>query len=224
MPYTTSIADLRTLINDGPQDKLVHRKRVFGIIDGTNTVFKTFETRRLTNLVEAKAPFGVYVGPTQAGTFAPVTSDNPSMGEFVLTTAPTFTANTVVEATFYYQWFLDSELEAFLKTAAQWLSNANDITTTPDGLQPAAIHHAAHTAYKKMSTRATIRQSDIYMLQDKPGDGNSKGPVEQYLALADQFFKDATEMRDDYYQRNGQPLSPLFGSISGRVRSVTPIR
>ena len=67
MQWSTSVADLRAWLNDGPTDKLVSRKRCLGRIDGSNKIFKTFEFRRVTDFTTATSPFGVYVGPTQIG-------------------------------------------------------------------------------------------------------------------------------------------------------------
>ena len=220
--WTTAIADVRALISDGPTDKLVHRKRCFGSVNGANVIFKTFETRRISDFTKVTAPFGVYVGPTQQGTLSTVSLDSTAVGEFTLATPPSG-ANTVVEATYYFQWFLDTELAQFLKTTQQWLSGGEDITQVAPGLQPAATHYAGSLCYKKIATRWSMRWSEIKLLEDSPTDKN-KGPVDEYLKMADQLLKDATEFRDDFYQRQGQPLAPLFGTVSGRVRSITPIR
>ena len=79
MAWTTSLADLRKLLNDGPKDKLRYRKRVIGIQNGANLIFKTFEFRRTESLVGATAPVGVYVDDTPVT----VVSDDVPSGEFV---------------------------------------------------------------------------------------------------------------------------------------------
>lgn len=221
MQWSTSVADLRSWLNDGPTDKLASRKRCLGRIEGANKIFKTFEFRRVTNLTTADSPFGVYVGPTQMGTLVTVDADNVAMGEFILNVAPDG-PNTVVEATYYYQYFLDSELAQFLKNAAQWLGGTDALTIAP-GLQPAALAYASFIGMKKLAQKSTDYISQTYLLQDQPGSKNTD-LISNFIKLADEYFKDATKMRDDFYTRQGQSLAPLFGTVVGNIKDPSPMR
>lgn len=222
MPWTTSVSDLRAVISDGPTDHPADRKRCFGIINGSNTIFKTFEVRRLTNFENSSYPFGVFVGPTQLGELSKVATDTNVLGEFILKSAPSG-SNTVVEATYYYQWFLDSELQVFLKSAAQWLGGIDYVQIAP-GLQPAALNYAGHLAYKKLASRWSERMSQVYLLQDAPAINATKTAVDEWIKLAAQFLKDAHTERAGFYTRQDQSLAPLFGTVSGRIREITPPR
>ena len=114
--WTTALQDLRNHLSDGATDRYHFRKRCFGEIDGTNTRFKTFEFRRVTDFTQEE---GVYIN----GVLQPasgVSSDSLIPGEFILQTAPS--DGSIVEASYYTQWFLDSELEDFLKQSSRWLS------------------------------------------------------------------------------------------------------
>ena len=217
MSWATSRLDLRRLLSDGEKDKLRHRKRVFGNIDGTNATFKTFEFRRLTDFTSATSPEGVYVNSVAV----PVTSDDQSnTGEFVLTTAPV--DGDVVDATYFIQWFLDEEIDGFLQDAANWIGNtiADDI---PPGLRPAALHYGAQEAYQKLALRWAEYISEVYRLEDAPRDSSFK-MVEQYEKSAQDMHKKSFDLRDDYYKRSGRSLQPLFGIVQGAVVDPVPKR
>ena len=217
MAWTSATDELRTLISDGAKDKLRHRKRVFGKIDGTNTTFKTFEFRRLTTFVGAVAPLGAYVN----GLIAAVTSDDFSdTGEFEITTAPA--DGDVVEATYFIQWFLDTEIDNFLLSTAQWLSFAT-IDQVPPGLRPAALHYAAQEAYQKLALRWAEHISNTYRLEDQPGE-DAYGIVDQYRNMSSDMHKKSFDLRDDYYKRSGKTLEPTWASITGRVADPVPKR
>lgn len=215
MSWTAALDDVRRILSDGPKDKLRHRKRVFGKIDGTNTKFKTLEFRRLTNLVGAVAPVGAYVD----GSLAAVTSDDPSdTGEFAITTPPT--DGQVVEATYFIQWFIDTEIQGFLTSAANWLQ-IDVYDNIPPGLRPAAIHYAAQEAYLKLAVRWAEELSETYRLQDAPSEG-AFDVVDKYRQIAMDMHKKSMALRDDYYTRSGQAKQPLFGTIAGNVSDPVP--
>lgn len=217
-PWTSSNADLRALLSDQGNDRHAYRKRVFGKINGTNTTFKTFETRRVGTLVGAVAPLGAYVD----GSLVAVASDTPVVGEFVLAAAPL--DGSVVEATYYYQWFLDVELSVFLKNAAQWIGVGDDVTKVEDGLQPAALHFAAQEAYHKIAVRWAERWSEMYLLEDRPSESNNDSIVDTYRNLSKDFRMKAEALRSGFYGRNDQSNAPLFASIRGNVKDLMPRR
>lgn len=216
MSWTTAKDELRALVSDGPTDRLRHRKKVLGTMDGVNVVFKTLEFRRITNFTTAASPEGVYVN----GVTAAVSTDFPAIGEFTLTTAPV--DGDVVEATYFSQWFLDSELDVFLTSAAQWLL-IDDVTNVPTGLRPAALHYAAQEAYMKLSIKWAEFLSEQYRTEDAPKEG-AFDVVDKYQKAATGMHKKSFDLRNDYYTRSGQALQPLYGAVLGRVSDSTPKR
>jgi len=217
MAWTTSLADLRALLSDGASDKYRYRKRVINEVNGVNRVFKTFEFRRVTDFTSVTGDLGVYVN----GALATVSSDTVGNGEFVLATAPT--DGSYVEATYYIQWFLDAELNQFLRSGSQFLNFGDDPSNTPSGLQPACLKYAAHEAYQKLALRWAEHLSETYRTEDAP-DKNRMSIVEQYQKMAETYLKEAKTLRQDYYTRNDQQNQPLFSSISGAVQDVVPPR
>lgn len=218
MSWTTSLADLRVKLSDNPTDKLRAFKRVIGQIDGTNTRFKTFEFRRVTNLSTATAPLGLYKNGIAIGSAA---TDDTASGYFTVNTAPA--VDDVLEATYYVQFFLDSELQSFLRFSSNWLGIGDDYTQVPTGLIPACLHWAMGEAYGKLALRFAEHISETYRLEDSPGEDRFK-VVDEYKQLAKMAREEALLFRDEYYKRQGQHLSPLYGLNKGAVRDVGPNR
>lgn len=218
LPWSTSTADLRTLLSDQPNDRLAKRKRIFGKQDGTNITFCTFEFRRVTNFATAgQAPLGLF----KNGVSVTAATDDLPSGFFTLSSAP---ANTdVIEAVYYYQWFQDTELQGFIQNALLWLGLGTDPTQIAGGLIPAALHYAAKDAYYKMALKWRERASSAFQLEDAP----RKEAIEAatgFEALVTSSYKMAKEFRDDYYSRQGQANQPYFNTAFGAVRPTTPRR
>lgn len=215
----TAILALRSLIFDGPTDKICSNKKVIGAIDGVNTLFKTFEYRRLTDFTTVAAPLGVYVNSVQTT----AASDDKMSGTFTLTVPPTTTTRDVVTASYYYQWFFDADLDVFLQNASSWLGFGLVYTNIPDGLNVAALRFAAQEAYEAAAMKYSTRLSETYKLEDAPSEEILKS-VSAFKDMADSFMDKATKLRDDFYTRQGQSLAPNFAFSLGRVRDPSPRR
>ncbi len=221
--WTTANADVRTFLSDGATDKLRYRKKLMGQIDGVNTTFKTFEARRITALVGATAPLGVYVNaPSSSPALVTVTSEDLESGELYLAAAPA--AGSGVHATYYIQWFDDAEIVQFLTSASEWITGIDDYTSIPNNQWPCAKTYAGAVAYQKLSIKFATNLAETYQLYDAP-DQKRFDPVKVYSEMSEKMFKLAFELRDDTYKnRQGQALAPLFGTIRGRVKDVAPNR
>lgn len=217
MSWDTSLADLRSLISDGPEDKYNFRKKVFGQVDGANVNFKTLEVRRITDFTTSAAPFGIYVN----NALVTVTTDFVDSGEFTLAVAPN--SGDVIEASYYSQWFLDSELTTFLTMSARWCLAVDDVTTVPSGLIPAALHYGAAEAYQKLSLRFSRMKSDEYRVEDAQ-DKRQIDMALSYQKSATSERQTAETLRSQFYTRNDQYKSPLYNTASGFVPSVQPKR
>jgi len=217
MTWAQPIIDLRNKLSDGDTDKFFYRKKCFGQVDGSNTNFKTFEFRRITNFVGVASPLGVYVN----GVNVSVTSDNIQTGDFTLAVAPA--QRTSVEASYYAQWFLDSELVIFLRAASNWLAQGDTYSNIAGGLIPAALSYAQAEAYEKLALRWANHLSESFLLNDAPKEG-TKTPADQYQKFAKQCRDDAYKSRDDYYSRSGQSNQPLYGVAGGTPIDPMPMR
>lgn len=220
MSWDSAITDLRVKLSDGPSDRLRAFKKVLGIADGTNAMFKTFEFRRYTDFTTASLPEGIYIDSIPIAASG-VSMDSTGTGFFTLLTAPA--ANATIEATYYNRWFLDSELDEFLRIANNWLGLADDYTNLNTGLRPSALDYAAAEAYTKMAMRWVEAMSETYLLQDAPKD-DAASDVNYYKGMADLFRKNAKALRDDFYTRQGQPGAPLRAFFTKGVTKVAPNR
>lgn len=221
MSWTTAALDLRNLLSDGDIDKARYRKRVFGEVNGTNTHFKTFEFRRTTDFSTSSLPLGVWVSGVNVGTSG-ITSDSPVTGDFDLLVAPT--DGQVVEASYYIQWFLDTEIINFLRLSTNWLGLGDDPLVVGQGLRPAALKYAASDAYQKLAIKWAEMLSEQFMLNDSPDKDKNFKIVDAYMKAAAQFRKDAEAVRDDFYSRSGREKQPLFGNNVGAVSDNVPKR
>lgn len=221
MSWDTAVLELRTNLNDGPTDKIRAFKKVFGNVDGNNTVFKTFEYRRVTDFktVAASGFIGVQVDSTTVpGSLIQV--DDPETGYFRLAQAPS--PPSVVEASYYVQFFNDDELSSFLNQAASFMSMA-DFTTIPTGLQIAALSYGTAQAYQKLASRFAEHMADVYRLEDMPDEKRTE-MIASYSKLANSAFSNAIKLRNDFYTRQGEALQPLWGSSLGRQLDTPPNR
>jgi len=215
MAWTTSNSDLRTLLSDGPTDRYHTRKRCFGELNGTNLNFRTLEFRRITDFTATSSPLGVYLN----GSIVTVASDNTATGDFVLSVAPV--DGDLLEASYYSQNFIDTEIDEFLSKASSWLGLGVDPTTVPDGLWESCLKYAASSAYLKMAVKMQDPLSTMYRADDMP-QKDVQLVVKGFSDMAESFQKMSRSLRDDFYRRQGQALQPLFNAVIGTVRNTTP--
>lgn len=217
--WITAVFDLRTLLSDGPEDRYNSRKRCFGEVNGTNNTFRTFEFRRITDFTTATTPLGVYINGTRLSE-SDISTDYLNTGEFVIGASGSIPVDgDVVEASYFNQWFLDSELQGFLKVASNWLTSSDDYTQIVGGLTPSALKYAASEAYLKLAIRWRTFLSEQYRVEDEPKKPGT-GPADEFIKMADTFREEALKSRDEFYTRQGQALQPLFGSVLGNVRRM----
>src|SRR6266446_949998 len=110
----TAVTELRVFLNDGPSDRPIKRKKLIGTVDGDNTQFFVLE-ERLVPPAQSPLPGGVSIIISFDDLDQPnntVVVTDPLMGEIDLTTAPN--AGQVVRGRYYYQYFLDNELQEAL--------------------------------------------------------------------------------------------------------------
>ena len=217
MAWPDPITDLRILINDRDTDHEAWRKKCVGDVNGTNVDFKTWEKQRVTDFTAPLGANGVFVD----GLLVAVSSDLPVLGQFSVAVAPS--AGSTVEATYYHQWFLDTDLDKFLKSSSHWLGFSGAPTDVPEGLQPAALHYAAQEAFTNMGQATMTNTSDVYLMEEGPKE--KKVTVAQnFLSYAKLMREKANELRDNFYEGQGQASSPMFVSINGRVPKQVPER
>lgn len=211
--WTTGIQKLRVILSDGPTDRYNFRKRCFGEINEINTRFKTFDFRRITDFSVQQ---GIFLdGVLQA--VSAVSSDSPLTGEFILASAPA--DGSVLEASYYTQWFLDAELNEFLNDGVLWLQSGSDYTQVPNGLIPAVEKYAISEAYLKMAIRWKTYMSQTFKVEDAPKEG-ADGKTNDFIELAKVYRDDALKIRKEFFKRQDRNLQPLFANVIGTVKNI----
>lgn len=218
----TAVTSLRSLLFDGAADKMASNKKVFGVQDGTNITFKTFEYRRVTDFTTATFPLGVFKDGIAIATNK-VTVDDTATGTFKLDITVTPSTRVALTASYYYQWFTDTDLITFLTNASTWLGLGPLYYNLPDGLNAAALRYAAQEAYEMAAMKYSTRAAEVFQLEDAPSEDILKS-IAAFQSMADNFMDKASKMRDDYYTRQGQSLAPNFGFQLGKVWDPTPRR
>ena len=220
MSWTTSTEDLRKLLADESNQKLAWRKVVFGDVDGVNKTFKTFEYRRITDFSssDTAAPLGVFVNGVQI----PVATDYPDVGEFVVSQASDVAEGVTIGATYYVQWFLDSELDTYILNGIHQVS-MDQVENVPFALRNAVLQYAAGDSYSNLALRYTRVMGDHYRVNDLPRE-YAQEMAERYRTLAKEAYELAQKLRDDYYTRQGQSLQPLFATVLGAAPNPQPKR
>lgn len=207
-----AVADLRTFLNDGPQDRLVKQKIVVGAVDGVNTQFFTFEDRIIGSTLVVTVSF-VPVS---------VTVDDEVTGEFHTAVAPD--RDTTVRAQYFYRYFLDSELQAALQATAEQLLDVDDVSQTPGGMKLAALHYAGAFAYQKQAMRWMERLSHKFLLEEEPLQNEALARSNMFRDMANNLLKNGEHFRDDYYKTQGRQLRPAFRVYRPRIGMIGPVR
>lgn len=204
------VSDLRTFLHDGPLDRLVKQKMVVGAIDGVNTQFFTFEDRIIGSSLIVTVDF------------VPVsfTLDDNITGEFHTTVPPAM--NTTVRAQYFYQYFLDSELEEALEMTEDQVLQGNDVTGTPVGLKLAVLHYAGSFGYKKQAMRWAERVSHKFLLEEEPLIAEALARSNMFAKIADTLLKNGEHFRDDFYKGAGRQFKPSFGVYRPRIGPIGP--
>lgn len=194
---------LRAFINDGPTDRPVKLKQVVGSVDGTNVTFFAWDDRIIPGTLVLSLD-----GIDQPGGFIANTTDY-IMGVIVTTTPPP--ADQALRARYYFQYFIDSELDEALQMAANQITETDDITSIVPGLKVAALNFGAHFGFQKQAIRWAQRMSSKFLLQEEPIDTEVEKRSNLFLQLAREYYKQGVQMRDSYYTRHGRRHAPAMG-------------
>lgn len=211
------VADLRRYLNDSPVDKPVKGKKVLGDADGVKAEFMTFDDRlvadSLTVLVRGQEI------PVEE-----VTVLDLLQGRFLLTNAPP--AGAEVQARYYYQDFLDVELEQAAELAADAIvPGTDDITFVERGFKLPALAYGAHFAWAKLAGAYARRRSDRFLLEEAPVDNASIGAsVNLFRDLSRDALNQSIRLRDDAIQGSGRRATPSFRVVYRKIPQVGPYR
>jgi hypothetical protein len=215
-----AIDDLRRFVNDGPVDRPVKRKQVIGRVDGINTNFMTWDDRVIGSTLIVSVDDAPYAA-------AQVVVDDPILGTFHLVAsagppvAPPPLQSTV-RAAYYFQYFLDSELNEALMMSAQIITEGDDPTQIASGLKPAAVHFGASFAYGKQAMRWAQRKSAQFLLEEEPLSDDVMNRSNLFQKMSDAYYNKGLKLRDSFYMRDGRRSVPSFNVFKPNTSPTPP--
>lgn len=212
----TAIGELRTFLNDGPQDRPIKSKQLVGPVDGVNTTFETFDDRLVSGTLVVTFNYASVPGGTV------VTVLDAVLGLITIVPAPA--SGITVRARYYYQYFLDVDLREALLLGVEQVTESADITSIALGLKSTTLNYAGYFAFTKQSIRWAQRMSERFILEDAPLDGEPQMRPNLFRQLAGDFFRTANTMRDSFYKRDSRRHAPAFAVYKPNVPPIGPIR
>lgn len=213
--FASAVSALRSFVNDGPTDRPIKAKQVRGTVDGSNGTFVTWDDRLIEGTLVAS------VDDVDQADDALVVLD-PVMGRFTLTPAPS--RGSVVRAHYYFQYFIDADLEEAMIQACGEVLQTEDPSGIPIGLKSSALNFGAFFAFTKQSIRWATRMSDRFLIQEEPIDAETLNRSNLFKDLANGFFDKARVMRDDFYMRHSRRQAPAFAMFKPRIGPIGPRR
>lgn len=221
MSWSTAVSDLRVALSDGPLDRLCSMKKIFGIQNGQNRVFKTLEFRRVTDFSASGTsfPLGVQVDGAFLAASA-ISQDNPDSGFFEVISTAAPTDSQQVTCTYYAQWFVDAELVGFLQRASEWMGFGAAYAGINPQFKTAALKYALAEAYGKIAIKVATPTSAGFQLEDAP-DETKADMIRAYQTASKNAMDAAYKARDDVYSRQGQAKAPRFATVSGNIQNPT---
>jgi hypothetical protein len=129
---------------------------------------------------------------------------------------------TAVRASYYFQFFLDAELDEALRNAAGEIVESDDITLLAFGFKNAALNFAGYFCFTKQAIRWAQRMSEKFILEDSPVEDGSITRPNLFQQLAQNYYKNAVQMRNDYYQRHGRRFAPAYAMFKPHIPPIAP--
>ncbi len=217
-------SDLRTFVNDGPVDRLVKEKVVIGATNGVNTTYMTWEDRIIGATLVVTIDYVPYPG---AFTQALDANGINLTGTFTLATPGSTppvppVATAVVRAQYYFQYFLDAELQEALFMAANEMIETDDPTQVPSGLKYAMLYFAGSFAYQKLAIRWAQVLSNRFLVVEEPSHNENMQRPNMFQQIAKSLWDQGTKLRDGYYMRHGRRNAPAFNRYYPRIPIIGP--
>jgi hypothetical protein len=165
----------------------------------------------------------VYVAGVSASPSGTVDYDRGtfSIAPLGVSGVPTAIARDVeLQCSYYYQWFSDTDLLAFISQGLSVIS-ASDVTddTIPLEVRPVVLQYAAHFAYMykaaEYASQLSAGAPGGYSLDRKTASPN-------WLALAKMAYDTAGKLLQLYNDRALNPVSPSFAFVRYCLPSYVP--
>jgi len=210
-----AVTSLRSFLNDNVTDRPIKGKQVRGTVDGVNQIFTTWDDRLVNN--------GSFLATVDdVPLIAGVTVTDFIMGRFTIAPAPP--TGSVVRAEYYFQYFLDADLQEAMKQACGEVLQIENPDGIPIGLKQSTLNFGSYFAFTKQAIRWATRMSSRFLLQEEPIDAETMNRSNLFKELAQGFFDQARIMRDDFYMRHSRRQAPAFAMFKPRIGQIGPRR
>jgi hypothetical protein len=210
--YTELLARLRNESDDTATGKPKFGDTPAGTRDGANTTFRLSYPNPITGSI-----YLTYGAAVRANTGFAIL-DGPS-GYVQLTTPPDAGTTQPFFFDYFYQWFLDADLQKMIDGATEDLGGVAG-TDLDAGLYSAQVQFALARFWKR-------RASTYAHLFATSGGGANASPesvTAQFLSLAKEATKEGVRLMTAFYTRHGKRNAPASGTITHNISPYTPKR
>lgn len=205
---SAAIAQFRSIVGDGVSDHFVYKTKPYPSPDGLTKQFFAGHHRIVSSTLS------IFL---QGASLAVSGTPDYTGGYFTVTTAPSPSGN--FQASYYYQWFTDTEIVSFLTSAA----NALRFDTVDDsgiaiGLRPALVTMAASDAfYRKAAeySNAISAQGGGFSVDKTHASPNWKG-------LGEAFFKKSQDLIELYVKDPLNQRTPEMRFVTIKLLEYLP--
>ena len=185
-----AILAIRLSINDSASSNYAGPDNLEAQVDGLRKVFKLSNKNIVTG-----NPSTFYVVDNGTPVYADPT--DPVNGLIVLATAPALS----FEYYYYFQKFIDSEIQQFLDTGLGKVGQTETTLTTIDqGLWDVVSHYASAEAFHSLMAKF----AETFNTNVEGEDYTMSDIFKAYKTLHDSHVKDGDEMREEYYKKQGR--------------------
>lgn len=210
--YTELIARLRNESDDTATGKPKMGDTPYGDRNGVNTVFRLSYPNPVTGSIYLT--YGTTIRSASGFTVL----DGPG-GIIQMTAAPDSGATQPFYFDYYYQWFLDDDLQKMIDGATEDLGGVAG-TDLPAGLYSSQVQFALARFWKRRASRF----AEFYATTGGGASASPESVTTQFLNLAKSATNEGIRLMNAYYTRHGGRQAPASGTITHVISPYTPKR
>ena len=210
--YTELLARLRNESDDTAAGKPKMGDTPLGNRDGANVIFRLAYPNPVAGSIYLT--YGTTVRSAAGFTLL----DGPS-GLIQMTAAPDAGTTQPFYFDYFYQWFLDADLQKMIDGATEDLGGVAG-TDLADGLYSAQTQFALSRFWKRRASRF----AEFYATAGGGASASPESVTTQFLNLAKAATNEGIRLMNAYYTRHGGRQAPASGTITHQISPYTPRR
>jgi hypothetical protein len=214
------ILSARTLVGDGPTSNLIRNENmdnsdIGNVINGQNTLFG------VVNFPITPGGLQSVIADSNALVLPAGYTVNEALGQVTVVQPPSAT----MYCTYYFYLMDDTSWTEFVSNATEWLNlstgePATDVAVIVEGLQSALKAYACSRWCMRMSSQTGLWYNQRLQERQEDRENVSK----KFLALAQEWTKQAQSLRDGFYSGSGTQMKPSMKILTMVPRQYTPKR